>query len=82
MLYCEDIYEDLAKDVEKRIDTSNYELKRLFSKEKKKKKKKTKEKKKKKKKKKRIQVVNKKFENVEKLIIILKGRKGVFIKKI
>ena len=39
MLYCEDIYEDLAKDVEKRIDTSNYELKRLFSKEKKKKKK-------------------------------------------
>ena len=39
MLYCEDIYKDLAKDVEKRIDTSNYELKRLFSKEKKKKKK-------------------------------------------
>lgn len=39
MLYCEDIYEDLAKDVEKRIDTSNYELKRLFSKEKNKKKK-------------------------------------------
>ena len=39
MLYCEDIYEDLAKDVEKRIDTSNYELKRLFSKEKIKKKK-------------------------------------------
>ena len=38
MLYCEDIYKDLAKDVEKRIDTSNYELKRLFSKEKNKKK--------------------------------------------
>ena len=49
MLYCEDIYEDLAKDVEKRIDTSNYELKRLFSKEKKKKKKKKIKKKKRKK---------------------------------
>ena len=38
MLSCEDIYEDLAKDVEKRIDTSNYELERLLSKEKNKKK--------------------------------------------
>ena len=39
MLSCEDIYEDLARDVEKRIDTSNYELERLLSKEKNKKKK-------------------------------------------
>ena len=31
----EDIYEDIAKDVEKGFDTSNHELDRLLSKEKK-----------------------------------------------